>query len=123
MPAAAIPLIASGIGAAGAVAGAGIASHAQGKAQKAQLTAANQAQGAVTNAYNTGRQTLGDVYRTQQANLSPYQQLGTQALGSLTSRMGLTQAGTVLIRDPQGIVRHVPQAQVPQALQAGGVTV
>ena len=118
-----IPLIAAGIGAIGSVAGSGIASHAQGKAQNAQLLAARQAQGAVTNAYNTGRQTLGDVYRTQQANLSPYQQLGKQALGSLTSRMGLTQAGTVLIRDPQGIVRHVPQAQVPQALQAGGVQI
>ena len=116
-----IPLIAAGIGAIGSVAGAGIASHAQSKSQNAQLTAVNQAQGAVAGAYNTGRQALGQTYQTQQQNLSPYQALGAQALGSLGSRIGIPPPGTVAVRNKMnGMVYHLPQATAQAALQAGG---
>ncbi len=126
MPAIAIPIIAAGVSAAGSVAASKIASNAQSKSQKAQLLADTQAQGAVTKAYQTGQPLLADVSRQQQANLNPYQQLGQQALGALGARFGSPQmanTGVVPVRDPQGIIRHVPQAMVQQALASGGTVV
>lgn len=85
------------------------------------LSAAQQAGAGVTGAAQTSNNILGGVLGQQQANLSPYQQLGTQGAQQLLSATspGGSLAGTFTGPNPQDISSTPEyQFQLQQGLQA-----
>ncbi len=119
-----MPFIGALIGAAGSIIGSKIASNQASKATNMQLAAGRQAMSAIGTANQTAQRALDTSYGDQKALLSPYQQLGTGALGALSGRVGIAPPGTVAIRNPQdGKTYHIPQAQAPAAIQSGGVQI